>query len=125
MNDITLAAPSRLETRDLRLVVALARARTTAAAGKILHLTQPAVSRALVGLEQRLDATLFERTPRGLEPTHAGRTLLASAPSLLQELNALEAQLQQALWRKTTVLRRGRAHYVGLASSCTAGVAHT
>lgn len=94
MNDITLPAPSRLETRDLRLVVALAAARTTAAAAKTLHLTQPAVSRALVGLEQRLDVNLFDRTPRGLEPTEAGRTLLASAPRLLNELNVLETQLR-------------------------------
>jgi len=94
MNDITLPGPSRLEARDLRLVVALATARTTAAAGKTLHLTQPAVSRALVGLEQRLDVTLFDRTPRGLEPTQAARTLLASAPRLLQELNVLEAQVR-------------------------------
>jgi LysR family transcriptional regulator, regulator for metE and metH len=94
MNDIPLPSASRLETRDLRLVVALATARTTAAAAKVLHLTQPAVSRALVGLEQRLDLILFERTSRGLEPTQAGRTLLAGAPRLLQELNQLEAQLR-------------------------------
>ena len=94
MNDIALPAPSRLETRDLRLIVALATARTTTAAAKSLHLTQPAVSRALVGLEQRLDVTLFDRTPRGLEPTEAGRALLASAPRLLQELTVLEAQLR-------------------------------
>jgi LysR family transcriptional regulator for metE and metH len=94
MNDIALPAPSRLETRDLRLIVALATTRTTAGAAKTLHLTQPAVSRALLGLEQRLDVALFERTPRGLEPTQAGRTLLASAPRLLQELNVLEAQLR-------------------------------
>jgi LysR family transcriptional regulator, regulator for metE and metH len=94
MNDITFPAPSRLEARDLRLVVALAAARTTAAAGKRLHLTQPAVSRALVGLEQRLDVTLFDRTPRGLEPTQAARTLLASAPRLLQDLTVLEEKLR-------------------------------
>jgi len=94
MKDIALTAPSRLEIRDLRLVLALAMARTTAAAGKTLHLTQPAVSRALMQLEQRLDVTLFDRTPRGLEPTQAGRTLLTSAPHLLQELNVLEAQLR-------------------------------
>jgi LysR family transcriptional regulator for metE and metH len=72
----------------------LAAARTTAAAAKTLHLTQPAVSRALAGLEQRLDVTLFDRTPRGLAPTELGRTLLASAPSLLQQLSMLETQLR-------------------------------
>jgi LysR family transcriptional regulator for metE and metH len=94
MNNIPLPASSRLETRDLRLVLALATARTTAAAAKALHLTQPAVSRALASLEQRLDVSLFGRTSRGLEPTRAGHTLLANAPRLLQDLNALEAQLR-------------------------------
>lgn len=85
---------SRLDTRDLRLVLALAAARTTAAAAETLHLTQPAVSRALLGVEHKLDVKLFDRTPRGLEPTDAGRMLLASAPRLLNELSALEAQLR-------------------------------
>jgi LysR family transcriptional regulator for metE and metH len=94
MNDIALPATSRLDSRDLRLILALATAGTTAAAADGLHLTQPAVSRALLGLEQRLDVRLFDRTPRGLEPTAAGRTLLVSAPRLLTELQALEAQLR-------------------------------
>jgi LysR family transcriptional regulator for metE and metH len=94
MNDIALPAASRLDTRDLRLVLALATARTTAAAAESLHLTQPAVSRALLGVEHKLDVKLFERTPRGLQPTEACRTLLANAPRLLDEMNALEAQLR-------------------------------
>jgi len=94
MNDIAFPVASRLDTRDLRLVLALATARTTAAAAEKLHLTQPAVSRALLGVEQRLDVKLFERTPRGLEPTDAGRTLLANAARLLNELNALEVQVR-------------------------------
>lgn len=93
MNDIALPASSRLDTRDLRLVVALASAQTTAAAARTLHLTQPAVSRALVGLEQRLEVSLFDRTPRGLRLTQAGRTLVETAPRLLNELTVLEAKL--------------------------------
>jgi len=100
MNNIPLPASSRLETRDLRLVLALATARTTAAAAKALHLTQPAVSRALASLEQRLDVSIFGRTTRGLEPTRAGHTLLANAPRLLQDLNALEAQLRNKAARQ-------------------------
>lgn len=94
MSDIDLPAASRLDVRDLRLILALATARTTAAAAESLHLTQPAVSRALLGAEHRLGVRLFDRTPRGLEPTGAGRVLLAGAPRLLDELNALEAQLR-------------------------------
>jgi LysR family transcriptional regulator for metE and metH len=94
VNDIALPAAARLDAGDLRLVLALAAARTTAAAAERLYLTQPAVSRALLGLEHRLDVRLFERSPAGLEPTAACRMLLAGAPRLLEELTALESQVR-------------------------------
>jgi LysR family transcriptional regulator for metE and metH len=84
-----LAMPA-LEVRDLRLVLALAAAGSTARATQTLHLTQPAISRALVALEERLETQLFERVTRGLEPTAAGRRLLEGAERLLLELRDLE-----------------------------------
>jgi LysR family transcriptional regulator for metE and metH len=93
MNRIDTPPTLRLDSRDLRLVLALATARTTAGAAASLHLTQPAVSRALLAAEDKLGVRLFERSPRGLEPTPAGRTLLAGAPRLLTELHELEASL--------------------------------
>ncbi|MED5620599.1 LysR family transcriptional regulator [Ideonella sp. BN130291] len=89
-----IASPTRLDSRDLRLVLALATARSTAGAATSLHLTQPAVSRALLAAEHKLGVRLFERTPRGLEPTPAGHALLRGAPPLLAELQQLEAQLR-------------------------------
>lgn len=93
MNSIDMPPTPRLDSRDLRLVLALATARTTAGAAASLHLTQPAVSRALLAAEGKLGVRLFERTPRGLEPTPAGNTLLDSAPRLLTELHELESRL--------------------------------
>ena len=94
MNSIALPPPARLDSRDLRLVLALATARTTAAAAASLHLTQPAVSRALLAAEDKLGVRLFERTQRGLEPTAAGSTLLESAARLLTELHELESRVR-------------------------------
>ena len=95
MNDIGIAStPSRLDSRDLRLVLALATARSTAAAAATLHLTQPAVSRALLAAEGKLGVRLFERTPRGLEPTDAGAALLDGAVPLLTQLQALEGRVR-------------------------------
>jgi LysR family transcriptional regulator for metE and metH len=89
MDDIGPLSPS-LEVRDLRLVLALAASGSTARAAPLLHLTQPAISRALVSLESRLETKLFERVTRGLEPTAAGRRLLEGAQRLLLELSDLE-----------------------------------
>jgi LysR family transcriptional regulator for metE and metH len=83
-----------LEVRDLRIVLALAESGTTARAAAILHLTQPAVSRALLSIEDRLGTRLFERSPRGLSPTPAGQRLLTGAASLLAELGDLEHRVR-------------------------------
>jgi LysR family transcriptional regulator for metE and metH len=79
-----------LEVRDLQLVLALAGAGSTARAASILHLTQPAVSRALLALEDKLKTSLFERSPKGLLPSPAGERLLAGARELLVGLQDLE-----------------------------------
>ncbi|HEX5661248.1 MAG TPA: LysR family transcriptional regulator [Polyangiales bacterium] len=84
-----LANP-RLDVRDLRLVLAIEATGSTTAAAPLLHLTQPAVSRAVLALEDKLGAQLFERTPQGLSATERGQRLLVGARRLLAELSALE-----------------------------------
>lgn len=93
MSDIGRIPSPRLEVRDLRVVLALARAGTTARAAPVLHLTQPAVSRALLALEEKLGARIFERTPRGLVATPMGERLLAGASQVLVELGDLERRV--------------------------------
>ncbi|AFE09405.1 LysR family transcriptional regulator [Corallococcus coralloides DSM 2259] len=93
MDDIALPTP-RLDVRDLRVVLALAAAGTTARAAAALHLTQPAVSRALLAAEERLGTQLFDRTPRGLVPTPAGQELVAGATRILVELGDLEHRVR-------------------------------
>lgn len=94
MNRIDVPPISRIDARDLRLVAALANAGTTAGAASVLHLTQPAVSRALIATEEKLGVQLFDRTPRGLEPTTAGLVVLDSASRLLAELADLEYRVK-------------------------------
>jgi LysR family transcriptional regulator, regulator for metE and metH len=89
-----LAAPI-LEVRDLRVALALAAERTTAKAAEVLHITQPAVSRALCSLEDKLGTALFERTSRGLVATAAGERFLAGAGRLVAELCELEHQVRR------------------------------
>lgn len=94
MRRIANLARPRLELRDLEVVLAVAAAGTTAAASSALHLSQPAVSRALLAAEERLGARLFERTSRGLQPTAAGEQLVAGAGRLLAELVELERRVR-------------------------------
>jgi LysR family transcriptional regulator for metE and metH len=79
-----------LDVRDLQVALALASAGSTARAASLLCLTQPAVSRALLGLEDKLGTVLFERSTRGLKATAAGERLLSGARELLVALIELE-----------------------------------
>jgi LysR family transcriptional regulator for metE and metH len=92
--DIATIPRPRLELRDLQVVLAVAAAGSTAAAASTLHLSQPAVSRALLAAEERLGLRLFDRAPRGLRPTPAGEQLVAGAARLLAELAELERRVQ-------------------------------
>ena len=80
----------RLDIRDLHVVLAIAGARSTAKAATALHLSQSAVSRALLSTEDKLGARLFERTVRGLAPTLAGQRLIDAAGPFLAQLADLE-----------------------------------
>jgi LysR family transcriptional regulator for metE and metH len=84
-----------LEVRELKLVRALANAGSTARAASLLHVTQPAISRALLALEDKLATQLFERAPRGLELTAAGRRLLEGGERILAELSDLEERVRR------------------------------
>jgi LysR family transcriptional regulator for metE and metH len=93
----------RLEVRDLRLMLALDTAGTTARAAELLHLSQPAVSRALVQLEGKLGVSLFDRSPRGLKRTAAGERLRSQAVRLLTELSDLEQRIAMPAHAQTSV----------------------
>ncbi len=71
-----------------RLVVfqRVAQARSFTRAAASLYLSQPAVSAHIRSLEEALACRLFDRTPRGVELTDAGRTLLAHVNRGLQAL---------------------------------------
>src|SRR6201991_2834199 len=63
----------------LRCFVTVAREGTVSRAASLLHLTQPAVSLQLKGLEEAAGLQLFNRTPGGFTLTEAGAALLPLA----------------------------------------------
>jgi|SRR6266446_952414 len=63
----------------LRCFITVAREGTVSRAATLLHLTQPAVSLQLKGLEESTGLLLFNRTPGGFTLTEAGAALLPLA----------------------------------------------
>jgi len=80
----------------LRYFVTVASEGHVGRAAERLHMTQPPLSRAIQGLEKEFGAALFERTPHGVELTHAGEVLLADAAALLEQADRLRARVAAA-----------------------------
>jgi DNA-binding transcriptional LysR family regulator len=66
-------------TQALRCFITVAREGIVSRAAAVLHLTQPAVSLQLKGLEESTGLQLFNRTPGGFTLTEAGAALLPLA----------------------------------------------
>ncbi|MCG2624476.1 LysR family transcriptional regulator [Arthrobacter sp. I2-34] len=73
-----------MELRTLRYFIAVVETGSLSAASQVVRVSQPSLSRQLAALEKELGLGLFDRTPRGLIPTSAGRHFLAIATDLVQ-----------------------------------------
>ncbi|SHF62504.1 transcriptional regulator, LysR family [Modicisalibacter ilicicola DSM 19980] len=72
-----------MDYAGLRAFVTVAREGNLTRAAERLCLTQPALSLQIKKLQSTLDLVLFERTPRGMRLTDAGRKLLPAAERAL------------------------------------------
>ncbi|CAM3930281.1 LysR family transcriptional regulator [Bordetella tumbae] len=63
----------------LKYFVAVAQAGSLSGASKQLHVAVSAISRQIAGLEEEVGSPLFDRAPRGMVLSEAGRLLLAHA----------------------------------------------
>ena len=89
-----------LAVGPLRAFEAVARRSSFSAAAEELHLTQPAISRQIKGLENELGAPLFNRGTRRVELTGAGTQLLRSVIPLMQRLDSTVRQIRSARGRR-------------------------
>lgn len=76
-----------MELRYFRYFVAAAEEENVTRAAARLHLSQPSLSRQIRDLEEELDLALFERGPRSVRLTEAGRVFLAEARAVLQRVD--------------------------------------
>jgi DNA-binding transcriptional LysR family regulator len=81
--------------RHLSVFHGVAKAGSVNAAARLLHTSQPAVSRELRTLEERLGAPLFDRLPRGMRLTEAGQVLLSYAERIFGLEEAAERALRE------------------------------
>lgn len=88
---------SHLKTRHLVLLVELGRHRSILHAAQAANLTQPAASKLLGELEHALGVPLFERLPRGVQPTRYGDVMIRRAGAALAEMDAAHQEVMELL----------------------------
>jgi DNA-binding transcriptional LysR family regulator len=85
-----------VHVRDLRYFVAVARHGNFTRAAEALFISQPALSKQIRALERQLRVQLFERQPRDLRLTPAGRELVPHAEQIVDAWESARRALAQA-----------------------------
>ncbi|RLA86660.1 MAG: hypothetical protein DRG40_02400 [Deltaproteobacteria bacterium] len=91
----------------LRIFHEVARHRSFTRAAERIHISQPAITRQIKGLEEQLGVTLFRRNKTPIELTEAGKELLRYTEKVFSLLEDAEAALNAYREEKVSVLRIG------------------
>ncbi|MDR3005098.1 MAG: LysR family transcriptional regulator [Acidovorax sp.] len=86
---------SRLKLRHLRVLHAIEEHASSASVALAMHVSPAAISKTLSEVESVLGAPVFERGPNGMQPTHFGSVVLASAKLVLGQAQRM-AELVEA-----------------------------
>lgn len=96
-----------VDTRLLRYFAAVAEDGSLTRAAERLYVSQPALTKQIRQLEDRLGVRLFTRSRSGMVLTEAGRVLSERAPGLLGDWDAVLRDTRAAAARADRVLRVG------------------
>jgi DNA-binding transcriptional LysR family regulator len=78
----------RIKLRDLRVLLAVAEARSISRAAELLAISHPVVSRTISELEQTLGVRLFDRSSHGVSLTIHGQALLDCGVAIFDDLRS-------------------------------------
>ncbi len=98
-----------MELRHLRYFVAIGEEQHYGRAARRLRVAQPALSRQIQDLEEELGFKLFERLPRGVKLSAAGKLFLEDARCILQEVSDSAGRAGRVARGKSGTLRVGFA----------------
>jgi DNA-binding transcriptional LysR family regulator len=96
-----------MELRHLRYFVAVGGEQHYGRAAQRLRVAQPALSRQIQNLEEEIGFKLFDRLPRGVKISAAGKSFLEDARRILHELNDAIALAKRVASGQSGTLRVG------------------
>jgi DNA-binding transcriptional LysR family regulator len=83
-----------MDTRLLIRFIAVVETRSFSRAALELNISQPAISKSITALEERLGVELLDRMSRGLSPTAYGEKLFERAKLITAETARLESEIE-------------------------------
>lgn len=83
-----------MDLRQLEYFIAAVEHGSLGRAAEALNISQPAISKGIRRLEQRLEVKLLERLPRGVSPTVYGEVLASHGQIIRRELERAQSQLR-------------------------------
>ena len=98
-----------MEFHQLRYVCAIAETGSFSRAAERCHVAQPSLSQQVLKLEEDLGAKLFDRLGRSVRLTEAGRAFLPHARSILHQMEAARAGIEDQAHRRSR--QRGRRRH--------------
>jgi DNA-binding transcriptional LysR family regulator len=98
-----------MELRHLRYFVAVGEEERYGLAAHRLHVAQPALSRQIRDLETEIGFPLFDRLPRGVKLSAAGRLFLTDARRILREIEEAKVRAERIAHGNVGTLRIGIA----------------
>ncbi len=96
-----------MELRHLRYFVAIGEEQHYGRAARRLRVAQPALSRQIQDLEEEVGFKLFERLPRGVKLSVAGKLFLEDARRIPQEISAAAVRAGRVASGRSGTLRIG------------------
>jgi len=96
-----------MELRHLRYFVQVAEEQHYGRAAERLRVAQPALSRQIQDLEEEIGFKLFDRLPRGVKLSAAGKLFLEDARRILQQVNEATARAKRVASGQSGTLRVG------------------
>jgi DNA-binding transcriptional LysR family regulator len=96
-----------MELRHLRYFVAIGEEQHYGRAARRLRVAQPALSRQIQDLEEELGFRLFDRLPRGVKLSAAGKLFLEDAQRILQEVSEAAVRAGRVASGRSGTLRVG------------------
>lgn len=103
-----------MDIQNLQAFMAVFEQQSFSKAAKSLNITQPAVSKRIAALEQNYSTTLFNRIGKTIALTEAGKILLPSARTIIEEIKRSHQSIHGLSGDLGGELKIATSHHIGL-----------